>query len=128
MSESFRSPSSSAAKKRGPTTTDLYKLEMKVAELRVKRANLLKKHTDICQKVINKVIENRVLKANVETLESKVKMRKELFESVFGFSFDSIEISTMLSSIHGSLSNTSTDAAVSGTNNELSDTCSDENI
>lgn len=51
----------------------------KVSQVRVENSSLLKRFTDISQKYNEAAVDNRVLKADVETLRAKVRLL-----SVFG--------------------------------------------
>ncbi|KAE8712158.1 Light-inducible protein CPRF2 [Hibiscus syriacus] len=91
----------------------LTELETQVAQLRVENAALLKRLSDISQKYNNAAVDNRVLKADVETLKAKVKMAEGSVKRFTGLSYASAEISTMrMSSFDGSPTDTSADAAV----------------
>ncbi|KAK8506859.1 hypothetical protein V6N13_052223 [Hibiscus sabdariffa] len=139
----------SARRSRRRKQAHLTELETQAAQLRVENATLLKRLNDISQKYNNAAVDNRVLKADVETLRAKVKMAEESVKRITGLSYASTEISTMrVSSYDGSPSDMSTDAAVPvqddskhpiyqaaankthdlRTNNALSDISSVENI
>ncbi|XP_039067360.1 light-inducible protein CPRF2-like [Hibiscus syriacus] len=101
----------SARRSRRRKQAHLTELETQVAQLRVENANLLKRLNDISQKYNAAAVDNRVLKADVETLRAKVKMAEEAVKRTTGLNhmyLASPEISTM----GGSPSDTSTDAAV----------------
>ncbi|KAK8633879.1 hypothetical protein V6N13_014714 [Hibiscus sabdariffa] len=87
-----------------------------VAQLRAENANLLKRLTDISQKHNEAAVDNRVLKADVETLKAKVKMAEEAIKRTTGLNHMfhvSPEMSTMgISLFDDCPSYTSTDAAV----------------
>ncbi|KAK8564912.1 hypothetical protein V6N13_020073 [Hibiscus sabdariffa] len=105
----------SARRSRRRKQANLSQLETEVAQLRLKKAAFLKQFTDISQKYNNALITNRILAADVEALEAKVKLREELFKRIYGFSYGSIEISTKrMPPFVGSLSNTSKNASVPG--------------
>ncbi|XWS57680.1 hypothetical protein CRYUN_Cryun09bG0194200 [Craigia yunnanensis] len=106
----------SARRSRRRKQVHLTELETQVSQLRVENANLLKRLTDISQKYNEAAVDNRVLKADVETLRAKVKMAEDAVKRITGWNpvfHASPEISTMgMSSFDGSPSDTSTDAAV----------------
>ncbi|OMO96333.1 hypothetical protein COLO4_15347 [Corchorus olitorius] len=106
----------SARRSRRRKQAHLTELETQVSQLRVENATLVKRLTDISQKYNEAAVDNRVLKADVETLRAKVKMAEEMVKRITGLNplFQaSPEISTMgMSSFDGSPSDTSTDAAV----------------
>ncbi|KAL4351416.1 hypothetical protein GQ457_06G019430 [Hibiscus cannabinus] len=105
----------SARRSRRRKQAHLTELETQVSQLRVENANLLKRLTDISQKYNGAAVDNRVLKADVETLRAKVKLAEEAVKRTTGLNHvfhTSPEISTMcVSSFDGSQSDT-TDAAV----------------
>ncbi|KAL2511744.1 Basic leucine zipper 63 [Abeliophyllum distichum] len=106
----------SARRSRRRKQAHLTELETQVSQLRVENSSLLKKLSDISQKYNEAAVDNRVLKADVETLRAKVKMAEETVKRVTGLNplFQSMsEISTMgMPSFTGSPSDTSADAAV----------------
>ncbi|XVF31137.1 hypothetical protein REPUB_Repub16aG0119600 [Reevesia pubescens] len=106
----------SARRSRRRKQAHLTELETQVSQLRVENANLLKRLTDIGQKYNEAAVDNRVLKADVETLRAKVQMAEEAVKRITGLNpvlHAPPEISTMgMSSFDGSPSDTSTDAAV----------------
>ncbi|KAJ8432768.1 hypothetical protein Cgig2_011691 [Carnegiea gigantea] len=59
-------------------------LSGQVSQLRVENSSLLKRLTDISQKYNEAAVDNRVLKADVETLRAKVKMAEESVKRVTG--------------------------------------------
>ncbi|PHU09278.1 Light-inducible protein CPRF2 [Capsicum chinense] len=87
-----------------------------VSQVRVENSSLLKRLTDISQKHNEAAVDNRVLKADVETLRAKVKMAEETVKRVTGLNplFQAMtEISTiMLPSFTGSPFDSSADAGV----------------
>ncbi|MBA0680884.1 hypothetical protein Goari_012560 [Gossypium aridum] len=107
----------SARRSRRRKQAHLTELETQVSQLRVENATLLKRLTDISQKYNESAVDNRVLKADVETLRAKVKMAEDSVKRITGLSpvfRTSPEISTAgMSSFDGSPSDTSTEAAVS---------------
>ncbi|MBA0797013.1 hypothetical protein Gohar_007738, partial [Gossypium harknessii] len=62
----------SARRSRRRKQAHLTELETQVSQLRVENATLLKRLTDISQKYNESAVDNRVLKADVETLRAKV--------------------------------------------------------
>ncbi|KAA0063610.1 hypothetical protein IC582_011754 [Cucumis melo] len=105
----------SARRSRRRKQAHLTELETQVAQLRLENSTLLKRLADISQKYNEANVDNRVLKANVETLRAKVKMAEETVKRVTGNPmFHAMsEISSIgISSLDGSQSDTSTDAAV----------------
>ncbi|GMI79199.1 Arabidopsis thaliana basic leucine zipper 63 [Hibiscus trionum] len=106
----------SARRSRKRKQAHLTELETQVSQLRAENANLLKRLTDISQKHNEAAVDNRVLKADVETLKAKVKMAEEAIKRTTGLNHmfhASPEMSTIgISSFDGSPSDTSTDAAV----------------
>ncbi|KAK8589450.1 hypothetical protein V6N12_023846 [Hibiscus sabdariffa] len=105
----------SARRSRRRKQAHLTELETQVSQLRVENANLLRRLTDISQKYNGAAVDNRVLKADVETLRAKVKLVEEAVKRTTGLNHvfhTSPEISTMcVSSFDGSRSDT-TDVAV----------------
>ncbi|XXG57288.1 hypothetical protein AAC387_Pa03g4483 [Persea americana] len=62
----------------------LSELEQQVAQLRFENSSLLKRLTDVSQKYNEAALDNRVLKADVETLRAKVKMAENTVKRVTG--------------------------------------------
>ncbi|KAL3631733.1 hypothetical protein CASFOL_024717 [Castilleja foliolosa] len=88
----------SARRSRRRKQAHLTELETQVSQLRVENSSLLKRFTDISQKYNEAAVDNRVLKADVETLRAKVKMAEETVKRVTGLNplFQAMsEISTM---------------------------------
>ncbi|XP_041018491.1 light-inducible protein CPRF2-like [Juglans microcarpa x Juglans regia] len=106
----------SARRSRRRKQAHLTELETQVAQLRVENSSLLKRLAEITQKYNEAAVDNRVLKADVETLRAKVKMAEETVKRITGLNplFHAMsDISSMgMPSINGSPSDTSTDAAV----------------
>ncbi|XP_073277914.1 light-inducible protein CPRF2-like [Primulina huaijiensis] len=106
----------SARRSRRRKQAHLTELETQVGQLRVENSSLLKRLTDIGQKYNEAAVDNRVLKADVETLRAKVKMAEETVKRVTGLNplFHGMsEISSMgMPSFVSSPSDTSADAAV----------------
>ncbi|OAY44239.1 light-inducible protein CPRF2 isoform X1 [Manihot esculenta] len=106
----------SARRSRRRKQAHLTDLETQVSQLRVENASLLKRLSNISNKYNGAAVDNRVLKADVETLRAKVKMAEETVKRITGLNpliHALPEISTIsMSSFDGSPSDTSTDAAV----------------
>ncbi|KAL0413260.1 UNVERIFIED_CONTAM: Light-inducible protein CP [Sesamum radiatum] len=105
----------SARRSRRRKQAHLTELETQVSQLRVENSSLLKRLTDISQKYNEAAVDNRVLKADVETLRAKVKMAEETVKRVTGLNplFQAMsEISTMGVPSFASSPDTSADAAV----------------
>ncbi|GFP87004.1 light-inducible protein cprf2 [Phtheirospermum japonicum] len=106
----------SARRSRRRKQAHLTELETQVSQLRVENSSLLKRFTDISQKYNEAAVDNRVLKADVETLRAKVKMAEETVKRVTGLNplFQAMsEISTMgMPSFATNPCDTSADAAV----------------
>ncbi|XP_055820176.1 light-inducible protein CPRF2-like [Solanum dulcamara] len=106
----------SARRSRRRKQAHLTELETQVSQVRVENSSLLKRLTDISQKYNDAAVDNRVLKADVETLRAKVKMAEETVKRVTGLNplFQAMsEISTiMMPSFTGSPFDSSADTAV----------------
>ncbi|CAA0815589.1 Basic leucine zipper 63 [Striga hermonthica] len=88
----------SARRSRRRKQAHLTELETKVSQLKGENSSLLKRFTDISQKYNEAAVDNRVLKADVETLRAKVKMAEETVKRVTGLNplFQAMsEISTL---------------------------------
>nr|GMD01316.1 light-inducible protein CPRF2 [Ipomoea batatas] len=88
----------SARRSRRRKQAHLTELDTQVSQLKIENSSLLKRLTDISQKFNEAAVDNRVLKADVETLRAKVKMAEETVKSVTGLSplFQAMaDISTM---------------------------------
>nr|GMC91786.1 light-inducible protein CPRF2 [Ipomoea batatas] len=88
----------SARRSRRRKQAHLTELDTQVSQLKIENSSLLKRLTDINQKFNEAAVDNRVLKADVETLRAKVKMAEETVKSVTGLSplFQAMaDISTM---------------------------------
>ncbi|KAK9067487.1 hypothetical protein SSX86_014817 [Deinandra increscens subsp. villosa] len=75
----------SARRSRRRKQAHLTELETQVSQLRVENSSLLKRLTDINQKYNEAAVDNRVLKADVETMRAKVKMAEESVKRITGF-------------------------------------------
>ncbi|KAB2005617.1 hypothetical protein ERO13_D11G259400v2 [Gossypium hirsutum] len=104
----------SARRSRRRKQAHLTELESQVSQLRVENANLLKSLTDISQRYNEAAVNNRILKADVETLKAKVKMAVEAIKRTTGLNpvFHALPEIPSMSSFDGCPSDTSTDAAV----------------
>ncbi|KAL9233230.1 hypothetical protein vseg_008254 [Gypsophila vaccaria] len=74
----------SARRSRRRKQAHLTELETQVSQVRVENSTLLKRLTDISQKFNEAAVDNRVLKADVETLRAKVKMAEETVKRATG--------------------------------------------
>lgn len=68
----------SARRSRRRKQAHLSDLETQVSHIRVKNSSLLKRLSDISQKYNEAAIDNRVLKADVETLRAKVRVLTQI--------------------------------------------------
>lgn len=106
----------SARRSRRRKQAHLSELETQVSQLRGENSTLLKRLTDVTHNYNDAAVDNRVLKADVETLRAKVKMAEETVKRLTGLNpiFNSMsEISSMgMSLFDGSPSQTSADASV----------------
>ncbi|KAL2478249.1 Basic leucine zipper 63 [Forsythia ovata] len=105
----------SARRSRRRKQAHLTELETQVSQLNVENSSLLKRLSHINQKYSEAAVDNRVLKADVETLRAKVKMAEETVKRVTGLNplFQAMsEISTMGMPSFGTSSDTLADAAV----------------
>ncbi|CAL9231887.1 unnamed protein product [Arabidopsis halleri] len=75
----------SARRSRRRKQAHLSELETQVSQLRVENSKLMKGLTDVTQTFNEASVENRVLKANIETLRAKVKMAEESVKRLTGF-------------------------------------------
>ncbi|TYK10181.1 light-inducible protein CPRF2-like [Cucumis melo var. makuwa] len=104
----------SARRSRKRKQAHLTELETKVAELRLENSTLLKRFSDISQKYNEAAVNNRVLKADLETLRAKVQMAEETVKRITGtksmFHAMSEVSSISIQSFEGSPSEISTDA------------------
>ncbi|XP_068634301.1 light-inducible protein CPRF2-like [Aristolochia californica] len=74
----------SARRSRRRKQAHLSELETQVGQLRVENSALHKRLTDVGQKCNEAAVDNRVLKADVETLRAKVKMAEDTVKRVTG--------------------------------------------
>ncbi|CAL9053071.1 bZIP transcription factor RISBZ2-like isoform X2 [Musa acuminata AAA Group] len=105
----------SARRSRRRKQAHLSELEVQVSQLRIENSSLLKRLTDINQKYSDAAVDNRILKADVETLRAKVKMAEETVKRVTGVSplYPIIsDMSNISLSFAGSPSDATSDAAV----------------
>ncbi|KAM5561586.1 light-inducible protein CPRF2 [Rosa sericea] len=106
----------SARRSRRRKQAHLTELETQASQLRVENSSLLKRLTDINQKYNEASVDNRVLRADIETLRAKVKMAEETVKRLTGsnsvFHTMSDVSSISMAPFDGSPSETSADAAV----------------
>ncbi|KAI3957552.1 hypothetical protein MKX01_001911 [Papaver californicum] len=76
----------SARRSRRRKQAHLSELEGQVAQLRLENSSLLKRLTDTNHKYTEAAVDNRVLKADVETVRAKVKMAEETVKRMTGLS------------------------------------------
>ncbi|XP_068325294.1 light-inducible protein CPRF2-like isoform X2 [Pyrus communis] len=74
----------SARRSRRRKQAQMSELETQVGQLRVEHSGLLKRLTDVNQKYDNAAVDNRILRADIETLRAKVKMAEESVKRVTG--------------------------------------------
>ncbi|XP_023004856.1 light-inducible protein CPRF2-like isoform X2 [Cucurbita maxima] len=74
----------SARRSRRRKQAHLNDLETQVGQLRVDHSTLLKCLTDVNQKYDDAAVDNRILKADIETLRAKVKMSEETVKRLTG--------------------------------------------
>ncbi|KAG1347690.1 light-inducible protein CPRF2 [Cocos nucifera] len=105
----------SARRSRRRKQAHLNELEAQVSQLRVENSSLLKSLTDVNQKYNEAAVDNRILKADVETLRAKVKMAEDTVKRVTGIGpmCPTIpDISTISMSFSGSPSDATSNVAV----------------
>ncbi|XP_051123570.1 light-inducible protein CPRF2-like isoform X2 [Andrographis paniculata] len=105
----------SARRSRRRKQAHLTELETQVSQLKVENSSLLKRLTDISNKYNEAAVDNRVLKADVETLRAKVKMAEETVKRVTGLNplFQAMsEMSALGRPAFSGSPDTSADAAV----------------
>ncbi|KAL8159583.1 hypothetical protein V2J09_001120 [Rumex salicifolius] len=74
----------SARRSRRRKQAHLSELETQVSQLKVENSSLLERLTDISHKYNEAAVDNRVLKADIETLRAKVKMAEETVKRATG--------------------------------------------
>ncbi|KAF5739541.1 putative Light-inducible protein CPRF-2 [Tripterygium wilfordii] len=106
----------SARRSRRRKQAHLTEVETQVAQLRVENSSLLKRFTDISQKYNDAAVDNRVLKADVETMRAKVKMAEDTVKRLTGLNPPFHAMPDMFAmgvpSFDGSPPDSSVDAAV----------------
>ncbi|EOX94592.1 hypothetical protein QUC31_004603 [Theobroma cacao] len=80
----MRSNRESARRSRRRKQAHMNDLEAQVGQLRVEHSTLLKRLTDMNHKYDEAAVDNRILKADIETLRAKVKMAEETVKRVTG--------------------------------------------
>ncbi|XP_012490636.1 basic leucine zipper 25 isoform X1 [Gossypium raimondii] len=81
----MRSNRESARRSRRRKQAQLNELEAQVGQLRVEHSTLLKRLTNMNHKYDEAAVDNRIMKADIETLRAKVKMAEETVKRVTGF-------------------------------------------
>ncbi|XVF21680.1 hypothetical protein REPUB_Repub12eG0111000 [Reevesia pubescens] len=74
----------SARRSRRRKQAHMNELEAQVGQLRIEHSTLLKRLTDMNLKYDEAAVDNRILKADIETLRAKVKMAEETVKRVTG--------------------------------------------
>ncbi|KAI0511323.1 hypothetical protein KFK09_011952 [Dendrobium nobile] len=106
----------SARRSRRRKQAHLSELETQVSQLRVENSTLMKRLTDVNQKYNEAAVDNRILKADVETLRAKVKMAEDTVKRVTGINpmFPTMsDISSVSIPFTSSPSEVTSDAAIS---------------
>ncbi|XVF32475.1 hypothetical protein REPUB_Repub17cG0086000 [Reevesia pubescens] len=80
----MRSNRESARRSRRRKQAHMNELEVQVGQLRGEHSTLLKRLTDMNHKYDESAVDNRILKADIETLRAKVKMAEETVKRVTG--------------------------------------------
>ncbi|XP_015891498.2 light-inducible protein CPRF2 isoform X2 [Ziziphus jujuba] len=105
----------SARRSRRRKQAQMGELATQVNQLRVEHSTLLKDLTDMNSKYDNAAVDNRILKADIETLRAKVKMAEETVKRVTGINPLLLAMSnvagTVMPSVNSAI-NGSTNAAV----------------
>lgn len=118
----------SARRSRSRKAAHLNELEAQVSQLRVENSTLLRRLADVNQKYNGAAVDNRVLKADVETLRAKVKMAEDSVKRVTGMSAlfpPGSDMSSLSMPFTGSPSDATSDAAVPDDLNNYFSTNSD---
>lgn len=105
----------SARRSRSRKAAHLNELEAQVSQLRVENSSLIRRLADVNQKYNGAAVDNRVLKADVETLRAKVKMAEDSVKRVTGMSAlfpAASDMSSLSMPFTGSPSEATSDAAV----------------
>ncbi|KAF8093072.1 hypothetical protein N665_0392s0041 [Sinapis alba] len=74
----------SARRSRRRKQEQMSELDSQVGQLRGEHSTLLKRLSDVNQKLSTAVVDNRILKADIETLRTKVKMAEDTVKRVTG--------------------------------------------
>ncbi|KAM0873098.1 hypothetical protein ACQ4PT_038291 [Festuca glaucescens] len=90
----------SARRSRSRKAAHMKELEQQVSLLRLENKSLMRRLTEVSQRYNNVIVDNRILKANVETLETKVKMSEETMKRITGASNFPQAISSISSHSH----------------------------
>ncbi|NP_001105315.1 opaque2 heterodimerizing protein 2 [Zea mays] len=105
----------SARRSRSRKAAHLNELEAQVAQLRVENSSLLRRLADVNQKFNEAAVDNRVLKADVETLRAKVKMAEDSVKRVTGMNalYPAVsDMSSLSMPFNGSPSDSASDSTV----------------
>ncbi|KAK1314580.1 Light-inducible protein CPRF2 [Acorus calamus] len=105
----------SARRSRRRKQAHLGELETQVSQLRVENSSLMTRLNDISHKYNEASVDNRILKADVETLRAKVKMAEDTVKRVTGINplFPTIsKMSALTMPFSNTPSDTSSDTAV----------------
>uniref|UniRef100_A0A0E0D868 BZIP domain-containing protein n=1 Tax=Oryza meridionalis TaxID=40149 RepID=A0A0E0D868_9ORYZ len=105
----------SARRSRSRKAAHLNELEAQVSQLRVENSSLLRRLADVNQKYNDAAVDNRVLKADVETLRAKVKMAEDSVKRVTGMNAlfpAASDMSSLSMPFNSSPSEATSDAAV----------------
>ncbi|PON95010.1 Basic-leucine zipper transcription factor [Trema orientale] len=102
----------SARRSRRRKQAQMSELETQVGQLRVEHSTLLKRLSDMNHKYDNAAVDNRILKADIETLRAKVKMAEETVKRVTGINPLLLAVSNAGLASVNNLMDASTNAAV----------------